>query len=174
MQHKTNWNKRFLELAHLVASWSKDPSRKVGCVITRGKRIVSVGYNGFPAGVEDRADRYIDRDTKLKFIQHAERNALDNTSEDLTGCTLYSTLYPCNECAKSIIGRGIYTVVYDQPLSVRSGGFNPDTAAIMFAEAGVEVIPYEHGDVEAIGVEAAHVCACWQGDCPWGILKYKE
>ena len=48
------WDKRFLELAKLVGSWSKDPSTKVGAVIVDcNNRIISVGYNGFPKGVKD-------------------------------------------------------------------------------------------------------------------------
>lgn len=106
------WDVRFLDLALHVAQWSKDPSTKVGSVIVRpDKRIVSLGYNGFPRGVCDHEERYTERAVKYKFVSHAERNALDNVSEDVTGCTLYSTLQPCSECAKSIIQKGIEKVV---------------------------------------------------------------
>lgn len=106
------WDTRFLDLAFHVAQWSKDPSTKVGAVIVRpDKRIVSLGYNGFPRGVCDHEERYAERAVKYKFVSHAERNALDNVSEDVTGCTLYSTLQPCPECAKSIIQKGIKKVV---------------------------------------------------------------
>lgn len=108
----TKWDRRFMELALHVAQWSKDPSTKVGSVIVRpDRRIVSLGYNGFPSGVCDHGERYAERAVKYKFVSHAERNALDNVSQDVTGCTLYSTLQPCPDCAKSIIQKGIAEVV---------------------------------------------------------------
>ena len=51
------WDVRFLKLAHEVASWSKDPSTKVGCVLVKGKKVISVGYNGLPMGIEDSIER---------------------------------------------------------------------------------------------------------------------
>ena len=50
---KTDWDKRFLDLAEYISSWSKDTSSKVGAVIVHNKRIVSTGYNGFPEGYDD-------------------------------------------------------------------------------------------------------------------------
>ena len=61
------WDFRFLNLCFNVASWSKDPSTKVGsCIVDSKKRIYSLGYNGFPRGVLDKEERYTERDTKLK------------------------------------------------------------------------------------------------------------
>jgi len=112
------WDNRFLDLAFHVAQWSKDPSTKVGAVIVRpDKRIVSLGYNGFPRGVCDHEERYAERAVKYKFVSHAERNALDNVAEDVTGCTLYSTLQPCAECTKSIIQKGIKKIVTNVDLT---------------------------------------------------------
>ena len=134
-----DWNKRFLDLAEHVASWSKDPSTKVGAVVVdEKKRVVSLGYNGFPRGVLDIDSRYNDRDTKHLFVAHAERNALDNAPLMVDGCTLYVSLLPCNECAKSIIQKGIIKVVTYVP--DRDGKrFGWDTALMMFEEAGVEI-----------------------------------
>jgi len=74
------WDKRFMELADHISSWSYDPNTKVGCVIVDDRnRILSVGYNGFPRGVIDAPYRYQDRPTKHLFVAHAERNALDNS-----------------------------------------------------------------------------------------------
>ena len=133
------WDKRFMELAEHVASWSYDPNTKVGCVIVDDRnRILSVGYNGFPRGVEDDPFRYRDRPTKHLFVAHAERNALDNSPHSVEGCIMYVPLLPCNECAKSIIQRGIKKVVANTP--TRSGeGFNWDITKTMFQEAGVEL-----------------------------------
>ena len=83
-----SWDQRFLDLAEHIAQWSKDPRTKVGAVIVdEKKRVVSVGYNGFPRGVDDNPDRYEDRTAKLLFVAHAERNALDNAPLMDEGCT---------------------------------------------------------------------------------------
>lgn len=133
------WDLRFLELADHIAQWSKDPRTKVGAVIVdEKKRVVSVGYNGFPRGVDDTPDRYEDRPTKHLYVAHAERNALDNAPLMVDGCTIYVPLVPCNECAKSIIQKGITRVVSYVP--ERDGtGFNWDITTAMFIEAGVEL-----------------------------------
>ncbi len=135
----TDWDQRFLDLADHIAQWSKDPRTKVGAVIVdEKKRVVSVGYNGFPRGVCDDDDRYEDRPTKHLFVAHAERNALDNAPLMVEGCTLYVPLVPCNECAKSIIQKGITRVVSYTP--ERDGtNFNWDVTIAMFKEAGVEL-----------------------------------
>jgi dCMP deaminase len=100
--------------------------------------VVSVGYNGFPRGVDDDDARYEDRQTKHKFVAHAERNALDNAPLMVDNCTLYVPLVPCNECAKSIIQKGITRVVSYVP--DRDGaGFNWHITTTMFIEAGVEL-----------------------------------
>ena len=134
----TDWDERFLNLAEHVSQWSKDPRTKVGAVIVdQKKRVISLGYNGFPRGVEDTPERYDDRPTKHLFVAHAERNALDNSPMSVEGCTLYVPLMPCSECAKSIIQRGIARVVSYVP--AREGvNFNWDITETMFAEAGVE------------------------------------
>jgi len=132
-----DWDKRFLDLAEHVAQWSKDPRTKVGAVIVdEKKRVVSVGYNGFPRGVDDDEHRYEDRELKHLFVAHAERNALDNSPMPVDGFTLYSPLMPCSECAKSIIQNGITRVVSYAP--TRDGtGFNWHITLKMFDEAGV-------------------------------------
>ena len=113
----TDWDRRFLDLCEHIATWSKDPSTKLGSVIVDDKkRIVSVGYNGFPRGVFDYEERYNDRPTKYLFVAHAERNALDNAPMMVDGCTLYVALEPCVECAKSIIQKGIKKVVTYRPM----------------------------------------------------------
>jgi len=106
------WDIRFLELAKLVSSWSKDPSTKVGAVIVdENRRIVSCGYNGFPRGVDDGVERYEDRDTKYRLIVHADENAILNAKGDVSGCTMYIwPIPPCSHCAKSIIQSGIAAV----------------------------------------------------------------
>jgi dCMP deaminase len=136
------WDGRLLGLANHVSTWSKDPSTKVGAVITRGNRIVSVGYNGFPQGVKDHPGRYEDREMKYKIIVHAERNAIIFAAQDLTGCTLYTTPFmPCSTCAGIVIQSGIKRVVAPElPGGLKERwGKDVDIAQQMFFEAGVEL-----------------------------------
>tara|TARA_R100000152_G_C6775833_1_gene204522 strand:- start:1942 stop:2376 length:435 start_codon:yes stop_codon:yes gene_type:complete len=108
-----NWDHRFIELAKLVGSWSKDPSTQVGAVIVDdNKRIVSIGFNGFPKGVEDSEKRLVDREEKYAIIVHAEANALMFANGSVEGCTLYTWPFqPCSRCAGLIIQSGIKRVV---------------------------------------------------------------
>lgn len=107
------WRRRFLDTAQLVAGWSKDPSSKVGAVIVRPDRtIAAVGFNGFPRGVVDGADRLGDRNEKLLFTLHAELNAILSAKEPLMGCYLFVwPLPPCCQCAGAIIQSGIQAVI---------------------------------------------------------------
>ena len=135
----TKWHRRFFVLAEHVALWSQDPSTQVGsCIVNEDKQVLSLGFNGFPRGVEDLPERYQDKETKYKFVSHAERNALDNAFVDVKGATLYSTLFPCNECAKGIIQKGIKEVVTTHPDLDRKHN-NLDESLSMFAEAGVKI-----------------------------------
>ena len=134
-----DWHHRFLDLARHIATWSKDPSTHVGAVIVRPDRtIASVGFNGFPRGVDDVPARYANRPTKYAFVVHAEANAILNAHGPVAGCTLYSTLMTCNECAKLIIQSGITEVVAPKPESLDVYGFR--IAMTMYGEAGVRVV----------------------------------
>jgi len=111
----------------------------IPCVIVdKHNRIVSLGFNGFPRGVKDLAERYNDRPTKHLFVAHAERNALDNAPLSVEGCTLYSPLLPCSECAKSIIQKGITKVVSYEPVEDVEH-FHWHVTKQMFLEAGVQL-----------------------------------
>lgn len=120
LEHKAferaqEWDRRFLKLAQEVASWSKDPSTKVGAVIVDGRRrIVSVGYNGFPEGIEDNPFYLNDpdqRDQKLLRTVHAEVNAILNAGRGVKGYTMYCTFFPCDKCALVVIAAGIKHIV---------------------------------------------------------------
>jgi len=110
----TRWDRRFLDLAEHIATWSKDPSRGVGAVIVAGdKRICATGYNGLPAGVEDLPER-LERPTKYDLICHAEVNAIVQCARHGVSCvgsTIYTTFFPCNTCTLAIIQAGIRRVV---------------------------------------------------------------
>ena len=107
------WDKRFLGLAELVSTWSLDPSTKVGAVIVdQDKRIVSMGYNGFPQGIEDSKERLENREEKLKIIVHGEINALIFAKRCINGCTLYTHPFmPCGPCCSVFIQAGISRIV---------------------------------------------------------------
>lgn len=106
------WDVRFLKLAEYIASWSRDPSKKVGAVIVDDKkRIVSLGFNGFPRGVDD-DHRLNDQSLKNEIVIHAEVNAILFANKDVQGCTMYVwPIPPCSRCAAQIIQTGIARVV---------------------------------------------------------------
>lgn len=106
------WDNYFLDLAEAVAYASKDPSTKVGAVIVRPDRTVaSLGYNGFPRGIEDSHARLNDRPTKYSMVVHAEPNAILSAREPVRGYSMYTTLFTCSDCAKLLIQAGIKEVV---------------------------------------------------------------
>ena len=113
-----SWDEYFMGIALLSAARSKDPNTQVGaCIVSASNRIMSVGYNGFPAGCSDDDFPWErtgeDFDTKYPYVCHAELNAiLNNSGTDLRGCRIYVALFPCNECAKAIIQCGITEVIY--------------------------------------------------------------
>lgn len=108
------WDKRFLEMAALVASWSKDPSTKVGTIAVRNRTVLAQGYNGFPRNIND-DDRLDNRTIKYMYIVHSEMNAIYNAAENgvsLKGSTIYTVGLPvCHDCAKGLIQVGIKRVV---------------------------------------------------------------
>ena len=113
-----SWDEYFMGIALLSAQRSKDSNTQVGaCIVNQEHKIVSVGYNGMPTGCND-DDMPWEREgdflnTKYPFVCHAELNAILNRSAgSLQGCSLYVTLFPCNECAKAIIQSAIKEVVY--------------------------------------------------------------
>lgn len=138
---KNLWHKRFIELAYVISTWSKDPSSKIGAVVVdENRRIISTGYNGFARGVKDSKSRYTDRDVKYKMILHAEENAIAFAQRRLDGCSIYITMMPpCSHCAALIIQSGIEKVFVPQnPIPERW----KESVALtkqMFSEAGVEL-----------------------------------
>lgn len=136
------WDKRFLDLAAMVATWSKDPSTQVGCVLVDDhRRVAGMGYNGFPRGVDDSSDRYDDRPTKYLMVQHAEANAVLNAVGKTVGCTAYVTHHPCANCAGLLIQAGVRRIVTFSPAGGIAERFADSFAAAstMFQEAGVEL-----------------------------------
>lgn len=122
-ENREKWDKRFLELARHIASWSKDPSTQVGAVLVKkdwGNKVVGLGYNGFARGVEDTEERLHNRELKYKYVVHAEVNAITMAENRAHGATMY--VWPafdipciCNDCCKIAIQAGVAEIVGYSP-----------------------------------------------------------
>lgn len=141
-----SWDEYFMGIAILSSARSKDPSTKVGaCIVSKSKKVLSLGYNGMPIGVDDNLIPWgregEELETKYPYVCHAELNAILNAGRDLTGSKVYVTLFPCNECAKAIIQAGIKEVIY---LSDKYGETVATLASKKLLElAGVKTTRYE-------------------------------
>ena len=157
-----------MSLALLSAKRSKDPQTQVGaCIVSRDKKIVGIGYNGFPhLGPISNDDclpwgRGGDKgiNSKYPFVCHAEMNAVMNKNQqDISGCTIYTTLFPCNECAKILIQSGISQVVY---MSDSKAG-QPSMVASRKMFAAVGILTREH---QVSGIVVPLVCEGFSPHC---------
>ena len=141
----SKWDKRYITIAKLVSSWSKDPS-KVGAVLVTNEGI-ALGYNGFPIGIED-DERLSDRATKLKMIIHAEQNALLIAGSRARGSSIYVWGKPiCARCAVLIIQAGVDKIVATNPedeLDKTSEWYESGKLAVeMFKESGRNLVFYK-------------------------------
>src|SRR5688572_5790971 len=138
---KMKWDRRLIELARHISTWSKDPSTQTGAVITDDHfRVMSVGYNGLPVGVADLKERLENREVKYKMIVHCERNAIIFAQKPLVGCTLYTWPFmSCSVCAGMVIQAGIKRCVAPINDNPRWQEDFRLTEA-MFEEAGVELM----------------------------------
>lgn len=139
------WDRRFLGIAETVATWSKDPSTKVGAVIVSpDRRRFSLGYNGFPQGMDDHPTYLNNRDKKLERTVHAEVNAIINRPHEIVGHTIYSTQFPCPICALAIIQSKVSRVVAWVPKddTLRRWGEGIAKSCRFFKEAGVDFRMY--------------------------------
>ena len=145
------WDKRFMDLAELVATWSSciREGRQVGAVIAKDKTVMTLGYNGAPAGVKSCAERGFCLRTKLNipsgthsetcYAVHAEQNAILQAAKEglsIKGCTLYCTHQPCSMCARIIINAGIKEIVYKY-------GYPDDFSLEILKEAGIKLRKFE-------------------------------
>jgi dCMP deaminase len=141
------WDKRFLEMAVLVGTWTScfNEQRHVGAVVSKDKRILTTGYNGAPAGIESCVERgecmrrrlNIKSGTRqeLCYAVHAEQNAIIQAARlgvSLIGATMYVTHFPCSICAKIIINSGIKRIVY-------INDYPDDFSPKLLREAGIDV-----------------------------------
>ena len=150
-QDYLSWDEYFMGIAVLSSYRSKDPSTQVGaCIVNANNRIMSMGYNGFPAGCDDdefpwerEGDSY---DTKYPYVCHAELNAILNNRGNLEGCRIYVALFPCNECAKALIQSGVSEVIYYS--DKYSDSFSTLAAKRMFESAGIKMTAYKESGKE--------------------------
>ena len=114
-----DWDEAFIHLCKVIAQRSKDPSTQVGaCIVNDKKVIVAMGYNGFPRGCSDdelpwsREGDFCE--TKYPYVVHAEANAVLSANTSTEGAKMYCGLFPCNECVKVIIQKGIKEIIYEE------------------------------------------------------------
>ena len=110
------WDKRYMELAKQVGTWSKDPSKQIGAIAIGSKgQVLAQGYNGFPRGIDDNESWLNTKETKYKYVVHAEMNLIYNATFNgisLNGSTVYVSGLPvCSECAKGLIQVGVKQIV---------------------------------------------------------------
>lgn len=147
-----NWDEYFMGMAQLSALRSKDPNTQVGaCIVDDEKKVVSIGYNGMPRHIEDSLlpwGKGEGLESKYLYVCHAEMNAILNTRNGsaLKNCTLFVTLFPCNECAKAIIQVGIKEVVYG--CNKYKDSIETQASIKMLTLAGVKIRHYEGREIE--------------------------
>lgn len=146
MTGKTDWDRRFLELARHVSTWSKDPSTKVGAIIVRDRHVKATGYNGFPKGISD-DERLDDREQKYPRVVHAEVNACIQAGHEARGATMYMFFPgggpPCIECTKVVITSGITRLVIAKGEKCERWHDNQEVGGQILREAGVEIVEME-------------------------------
>jgi len=142
----TKWDNRFMDMAAMVSTWSKDPSSKIGCVaVNSERRILATGYNGFPKGIEDTPVRLHHRATKHSLVVHAEMNALMNalySGVSLKDSTIYVYGLPiCPDCAKCVIQAGVKRIVIPTDKTDKGDWQKvwEEKSLPMFKESGVQV-----------------------------------
>ena len=139
------WKNIFMLMPELIAKRSKDPNTQTGaCIVNEENVVVGLGYNGFPRGCHD--DKFPwsregeTLESKYTYVVHAEANAILNANSSVRNCTLYVTLFPCNECAKLIIQSGIKKVVYSSDKYAELDIFKASKK--MLKESGVQFKQY--------------------------------
>lgn len=139
-----DWDQRFMDLARFIGSWSKDRSRQVGCILVAPDNSVrSIGFNGFPRGLNDDQNDRHERPSKYLWTEHAERNAIYAAARNgipLAGCRVYLPWFPCVDCARAIVQAGLIELICFEPdiTDVQWGeGFK--VSLELLEEAGVRV-----------------------------------
>jgi dCMP deaminase len=152
----SKWDVRMLQLACLVASWSKDPSTKCGAVITDSQhRIISTGYNGLAQGIPDNESVWDNREEKYEHVIHAEENTIIFAGHSLRDCYIYTwPIAPCSRCASKIIQAGISRVVAPQGAdnTMTRWAASIRRAEWMYRNSGVYYVWLTDDDLESGGL----------------------
>ena len=141
-QDYLSWQEYFMKMAELNAQRSKDPKTQVGaCLVDAFNRVLGNGYNGMPRGCPDSEFPWHSPEKHL-YVCHAEMNALLNVNNWslVPGSSLYTTLFPCNECAKMIIQSGVSEVVYK---AIKDKPESNQACFRMFRSAGVTLRQFQ-------------------------------
>jgi deoxycytidylate deaminase len=142
------WKDHFIAIAHAIATKSKDPMSKVGCVIVdEDQRIVSTGYNGFIKGCDESKLSW-ERPAKYQYVVHAEANALLFAHRNLKNATMYLTDAPCDNCLKHLLQAGIRKVYYSKAdiMVQRGTDLQKDTVKKLIECTGAEVLNANTGE----------------------------
>lgn len=151
MQKRPAYDDIFMELAVNLSKRSHCVKRQVGAVLVKDTRIVSIGYNGPPAGTHNCDEQWPEegcpRDSKgsCSLALHAEENAIlyaVQNGTSIEGCTLYVTLSPCIACARIVFSMKISKVIYLQSYA-KYKGLACDEGVDFLQRFGVEVVQYE-------------------------------
>ena len=143
------WDGKFVGMTDHVAQWSKDRSHKVGAVfVNKQQAVLSVGYNGFPRGINDDVEARHERPAKYLWTEHAERNGIYNAAHEgasLNGSTAYVNFFPCAECARGLIQCGVERVVAPKPdYDHHKYGENFKVSLEMLEEKGIDITYAEY------------------------------
>lgn len=151
-KNKLTWDDKFIGLCNHIATWSKDTSTKVAAIVVNNRnKVISMGYNGLPIGVDDNVKERNNRPEKYKWFEHAERNAVYSAAEEgisLKGSRMYCNYFPCSDCARAIIQSGITEVIYENedPNSAKGSKNWEEAKQVskqMLIEARIRVRKYE-------------------------------
>lgn len=152
------FDEMFMSMANLIAMKSKDTSTHCGAVIVGpDNEVRSTGYNSFVRGINDDDPERLARPEKYLWVEHAERNAIYNAARMGTStrdCVLFSTLFPCMDCARAIVQAGIKKVVYMDPeVSINAQEWLDiarQRVPVLFSEAGVSYVEYDGPLIQTI------------------------
>lgn len=141
-KEKPTWDSYFMRLCNLISTRSIDPSTKHGCVITdENHRILSVGYNGPPQGMDD-AIIPLTRPEKYNWFIHAEENALLFCYQPIINSTVYVTGRPCVLCLRKLIQKGVKKVVYGNTSSTCINAIDLEASELMVKQSGIQLIHF--------------------------------
>lgn len=146
---RPTWDEFYLDMADVIAARSKDRSAKIGAVLVKDNAVISMGYNGFPRGVNDDVEARHARPAKYAYTEHGERNAIFNAARAGTvtlGSTMYTQGVPCADCSRAVIQAGVSRLVARWQANEKIFPGWIESCRVgreMLEEAGVEVVVIE-------------------------------